>query len=98
MNEPAFRNAKEALAGSAGHQPAALAAVELMERAAGLVRDDALILENAAFAKIARTQAAASLVQLFINEQTIRKRGKAYAQIARTVQRAGVVGAGIMGG
>ena len=48
--------------------------------------------------KIARTQAAASLVQLFINDQAIKKKGKAYAKIARKVQRAAVLGAGIMGG
>jgi 3-hydroxyacyl-CoA dehydrogenase/enoyl-CoA hydratase/3-hydroxybutyryl-CoA epimerase/enoyl-CoA isomerase len=94
----AFLKAKEALAKSAVHQPAALAAVELMETAAGLSRDEAMKRENAAFAKIARTQAASSLVQIFINDQAIRKKSKGYAKIARKVQSAGVLGAGIMGG
>jgi 3-hydroxyacyl-CoA dehydrogenase / enoyl-CoA hydratase / 3-hydroxybutyryl-CoA epimerase / enoyl-CoA isomerase len=80
------------------HQPAALAAVELLERAAGSSRDEALQLEHAAFAQIARTQAAASLVQLFINDQAIKKKAKEYARIARKVRRAAVIGAGIMGG
>jgi 3-hydroxyacyl-CoA dehydrogenase/enoyl-CoA hydratase/3-hydroxybutyryl-CoA epimerase/enoyl-CoA isomerase len=94
----AFLKAKQALAKATAHLPAPLAAVELMERASGLSRDEALKLESAAFAKIAHTQAAASLVQLFINDQAIRKKGKAYAKIARKVQRSAVLGAGIMGG
>ncbi|MFL6599888.1 MAG: fatty acid oxidation complex subunit alpha FadB [Steroidobacteraceae bacterium] len=93
-----FQQAKASAARTAVHQPAALAAVELLERAAGLSRDDALKLEHAAFAKIAHTQAAASLVQLFINDQAIKKKGKVYAKVARKVQRAAVLGAGIMGG
>lgn len=93
-----FTQAKAALAKVSVHQPAALAAVELMERAAPHTRDEALRLEHAAFAQIARTQAAASLVQLFINDQRIRKKAKEYAKIAHKVKRAAVVGAGIMGG
>jgi 3-hydroxyacyl-CoA dehydrogenase / enoyl-CoA hydratase / 3-hydroxybutyryl-CoA epimerase / enoyl-CoA isomerase len=94
----AFLKAKEALAKGAVHQPAALAAVELMEAAAGLSRDEAVKRENAAFAKIARTQAASSLIQIFINDQAIKKKSKGYAKIARKVQSAAVLGAGIMGG
>lgn len=93
-----FEQAKAAAAKTAAHQPAALAAVELLESAAPMSRDDALRLEHAAFAQIARTQAAASLVQLFINDQAIRKKGKAYAKVGRKVQGAAVLGAGIMGG
>jgi 3-hydroxyacyl-CoA dehydrogenase/enoyl-CoA hydratase/3-hydroxybutyryl-CoA epimerase/enoyl-CoA isomerase len=94
----AFSEAKDKLAKVAIHQPAALAAVSLMERAAGVSRDEALKLEHAAFAQIATTQAAASLIQLFINDQAIRKKAKEYARIARKVRRAAIVGAGIMGG
>ena len=94
----AFQRAEAAVARTAVHQPAALAAIELLKRAAPLSRDAALKLEHHEFAKIARTQAAASLVQLFINDQAIKKKGKAYAKIARKVQRAAVLGAGIMGG
>jgi 3-hydroxyacyl-CoA dehydrogenase/enoyl-CoA hydratase/3-hydroxybutyryl-CoA epimerase/enoyl-CoA isomerase len=94
----AFLAAKEKLAKSAAHQPAALAAVELMERAASSSRDEALRLEHAAFSHIARTQAAASLIQLFINEQAIKKKGREYAKIAHKVRHAAVLGAGIMGG
>ncbi|MDB6100796.1 MAG: fatty acid oxidation complex subunit alpha FadB [Gammaproteobacteria bacterium] len=94
----AFLKAKEALAKGALHQPAALAAVELMEASAGLSRDEALKLENAAFAKITRTQAASSLIQVFINDQAVKKKSKGYATIARKVKGAAVLGAGIMGG
>jgi 3-hydroxyacyl-CoA dehydrogenase/enoyl-CoA hydratase/3-hydroxybutyryl-CoA epimerase/enoyl-CoA isomerase len=94
----AFLAAKEKLSKSAVHQPAALAAVELMERSSALSRDEALRLEHAAFSHIARTQAAASLIQLFINEQAIKKKGREYAKIAHKVRHAAVLGAGIMGG
>jgi 3-hydroxyacyl-CoA dehydrogenase/enoyl-CoA hydratase/3-hydroxybutyryl-CoA epimerase/enoyl-CoA isomerase len=93
-----FSKARESLARSAVHQPAALAAVELMDSAATLSRDQALALEHTAFAKIAKTQAAASLVQLFINDQAIKKKSKGFAKVARKVQRSAVLGAGIMGG
>jgi 3-hydroxyacyl-CoA dehydrogenase/enoyl-CoA hydratase/3-hydroxybutyryl-CoA epimerase/enoyl-CoA isomerase len=95
---PVFAEAKEKLAKAAVHQPAALAAVSLMERAGGLSRDESLKLEHAAFAQIAQTQAAASLIQLFINDQAIKKKAKEYARIARKVRSAAIVGAGIMGG
>ncbi|HEY2402728.1 MAG TPA: fatty acid oxidation complex subunit alpha FadB [Steroidobacteraceae bacterium] len=94
----AFQQAEAAAARRASHQPAALAAIQLLKRAAPLSRDAALKLEHHEFAKLARTQAAASLVQLFINDQAIKKKGKAYAKIARKVQQAAVLGAGIMGG
>ena len=94
----AFERAKSSLAREAVHLPAALHAVELMERAASLSRDEALVLEHEAFARIARTQAANSLVQLFISDQMIRKKSKAAAKVARPVKQSAVVGAGIMGG
>jgi len=83
---------------AAKHQPAALAAVDLLERAIAKDRDAALRLEAAAFAQIAKSQAASSLVQIFLNTQALKKRFKAYAKDGRTPQRAAVLGAGIMGG
>ena len=98
LDAAAFAEAKEKLAKTAVHQPAALAAVSVMERAASASRDQALKLEHAAFAQIAKTQAAASLIQLFINDQAIKKKAKEYGRIARKVRKAAIVGAGIMGG
>jgi 3-hydroxyacyl-CoA dehydrogenase/enoyl-CoA hydratase/3-hydroxybutyryl-CoA epimerase/enoyl-CoA isomerase len=89
---------KAAAAKTAGHYPAALAAVELVESAAGSSRDAALTLEAQAFARIAKTPTAASLTQLFINSQLLKRKAKDYTRIARKVNRAAVLGAGIMGG
>ena len=94
----AFAQARARLAKDAPLQPAALAAVELMESCAALERDAALERERSAFARIARTQAAASLVQLFISEQRVKANGKSYGKQARPCKSIGVVGAGIMGG
>ncbi len=85
-------------AASGAHQPAALAALDLLERAAPLDRDAALALESEAFARIARTQAAAALVQSFLSEQVVKKIAKRRTQGARPVKQAAVLGAGIMGG
>lgn len=85
-------------AASGAHQPAALAALDLMERAAPLERDAALALESEAFARIARTQAATALVQNFLSEQVVKKIAKRRTQGARPVKQAAVLGAGIMGG
>jgi 3-hydroxyacyl-CoA dehydrogenase / enoyl-CoA hydratase / 3-hydroxybutyryl-CoA epimerase / enoyl-CoA isomerase len=80
------------------HQPAAMSALELLREAMPLDRDGALALEAAAFAKIAKTQAAGSLVQIFLSEQQVKKTAKRHASSGRRVQRGAVVGAGIMGG
>jgi 3-hydroxyacyl-CoA dehydrogenase/enoyl-CoA hydratase/3-hydroxybutyryl-CoA epimerase/enoyl-CoA isomerase len=98
LDAPAFAEAKQKLARTAVHQPAALAAVELMEKAAPATRDEALKLEQVAFARVARTQAAASLIQLFINDQVLKKKSREFTRIAHKVKRAAVLGAGIMGG
>ena len=80
------------------HFPAPVAAITAIQKAAGKKRDDALLIEAQAFAKIAKTQAADSLIGLFLNDQLIKKKGKQYAKIARPVKQAAVLGAGIMGG
>lgn len=85
-------------AGTNKHQPAALSAIELMARSVAVGRDEALALETAAFAKLARGQAADSLVQIFMNEQSLRKSAKERAKNARPLRKAAVLGAGIMGG
>ncbi len=82
----------------AGHYPAALTAAEAIEAGAVVARDAALVLESLAFGRIARTPTAAALVQLFINEQLLKKKGRGYAEIARPIRRGAVLGAGIMGG
>lgn len=94
-----FAQAKTSVAKSSGkHQPAALAAVMLIERCVSLDRSAALAEESRTFAKIAKTQAAAAMVQTFLNEQTLKKLFKQHARVGRPVSQAAVLGAGIMGG
>lgn len=93
-----FEQARAQLAKEARLQPAALAAAELIESCTTLDRDAALQREHRVFARIARTQAAASLVQLFVSEQRVRSKAKSYAREAPGFRRVGVLGAGIMGG
>ncbi|MEJ0092503.1 MAG: fatty acid oxidation complex subunit alpha FadB [Methylocella sp.] len=78
--------------------PAAHDAIALLVATAGLERDEALALETAAFAKTAKTQAAASLVTIFINEQAVKKIARQYGKTAAPVRKAAVIGAGVMGG
>ncbi len=80
------------------HYPAASTALEAMAEAAGLSRGEALKLEHHAFVTLARSTTAGNLVQLFLNDQFLKSKARRYAAEARTVSRAGVLGAGIMGG
>jgi 3-hydroxyacyl-CoA dehydrogenase/enoyl-CoA hydratase/3-hydroxybutyryl-CoA epimerase/enoyl-CoA isomerase len=84
--------------GGIKHQPAYEAAANVIAHGAASTRADALALETGVFAKIAKTQAADSLVQLFLSEQALKKKAKEHAKRARPVREAAVVGAGIMGG
>ncbi|MGH6812066.1 MAG: fatty acid oxidation complex subunit alpha FadB [Methylocella sp.] len=90
-------NARAQAAKALPHLPAAHFAVELLEKASGLGRDAALALEAETFAKVAKTQAADSLVTIFVNEQAVKKTIRRYAKDAAPVRKAAVAGAGIMG-
>jgi 3-hydroxyacyl-CoA dehydrogenase / enoyl-CoA hydratase / 3-hydroxybutyryl-CoA epimerase / enoyl-CoA isomerase len=95
----AFGTAKGFIAGKAGkHYPAPVAAVSAIEKAAGKGRDEALKIESAAFAKLAKTTVADALIALFLNDQFLKKKAKAAAKIGKPVKQAAVLGAGIMGG
>lgn len=80
------------------HQPAAAIALEMMGLAAGRDRSGALDLEAAAFGRVAKTQAASSLVQAFLNDQALKKLYRGHAREGRKVAQAAVLGAGTMGG
>lgn len=80
------------------HLPAARTALDLLQEALHLDGQQALALESRTFAQIARTQAASSLVQAFLNDQALKKSFQQYRSEARTVTRSAVLGAGIMGG
>lgn len=85
-------------AGANKHQPAAETIVDLLANAADAPRDVALELEAQAFARLAKTQAADSLVQIFLNEQLVKKKAKEQSKQAHPLRQAAVLGAGIMGG
>ena len=94
-----FETAKGFIAGKAGkNYPAPVAAVTAIQKAAGKSRDEALKIEAATFAKLARTSVADALVSLFLNDQLLKKKARAAAKIGNKVERAAVLGAGIMGG
>ena len=78
-------------------RPAALMALSMMEQAALCPRDIALQLEAQAFAEVTQTQAARGLVQVFLNEQAIKKQARHY-KAAQPPREVAVLGAGIMGG
>ena len=94
-----FASSKAFVAGKAGpHYPAPLAAIEVIEKGAGKGRDEALAIEAAGFAKIAKTSTAHALVSVFLGDQAVKRIAKKHAKAARPVKRAAVLGAGIMGG
>ncbi len=94
-----FETSKAFVASKAGpHYPAPVTAIKVMQKAAGMGRDDALQEEARGIAKMAGTLAAKNLIGLFLSDQVLAKSGKALAKKAGKVERAAVLGAGIMGG
>ena len=80
------------------HQPAAVTALQMMRDAVSLTRDEALALEAKTFGEVARTQAATSLVQAFLDDQAVKKKVKSLVKNTPVIGQAAVLGAGIMGG
>lgn len=79
--------------------PAALIAVDCIQSAATLPRDEAQLLETEAFLKVFATQTAVSLVGLFVSDQLIAKKARGWEKRAdKKIAHAAVLGAGIMGG
>lgn len=96
----AFETAKAFVGAQAGRNyPSPVTAIKAMQKAADKGRDEALQIEAEAFAKVAQTPVALSLVGIFINEQLLGKKAKGWEKKAdKKVARAAVLGAGIMGG
>ena len=94
-----FETSKAFIASQAGpHYPAPVTAIKVMQKAAGMSRDDALREEARGIAKMAGTLAAKNLIGLFLNDQVLSRSSKSLAKKAAKVERAAVLGAGIMGG
>jgi 3-hydroxyacyl-CoA dehydrogenase/enoyl-CoA hydratase/3-hydroxybutyryl-CoA epimerase/enoyl-CoA isomerase len=94
-----FETAKGFVAGVAGpNYPAPVAAIQAMQDACTLTRDEAIKFEAKTFAKLAKTQVAESLIAVFLGDQYLKKVSKKITKGADRVQQAAVLGAGIMGG
>lgn len=95
-----FSTAKALVFAKAGkHYPAPHAAVEVVERGAGEGREEALNIENELFVKLTQTDAARAQVGIFLADQMVKGKSKKAARTAnKAIKRAGVIGAGIMGG
>ncbi|PHR83488.1 MAG: fatty acid oxidation complex subunit alpha FadB [Colwellia sp.] len=95
-----FTTCKGMIAAKAGkHYPAPMIMVNTIEAASTLDRAGAMALENANFAKLAKTDAATAQIGLFMSDQVIKgKAKKAAKQATKSVKKAAVLGAGIMGG
>lgn len=96
----AFESTKAFVADLAGpHYPAPLRAIEVMQKAYKETRTQALEIEAEAFAELAASDTARALVGIFLNDQLLSKKAKNWErQTDHPVQRAAVLGAGIMGG
>ena len=95
----AFETAQAVIFQKAGaHYPAPLAVVDLIKQSAAMSRDEALQLEAQSFAQLAKTDVCRCLIGLFLNSQLLKKQARTAAKLALPVERAGVLGAGIMGG
>ena len=95
-----FSTCKGMIAAKAGkHYPAPMVMVKTIEAAANLDRAGAMALENEGFAKLAKTDAATAQIGLFMADQVIKSKAKvATKQATKQVNKAAVLGAGIMGG
>lgn len=96
----AFESSKAFIAAQAGRNyPAPVTAIKAMQEAAKFGRDQAIGVETSAFAKLAKSTAAESLVGLFVSDQIVTKKAKSWEKKAdKKVGKAAVLGAGIMGG
>ncbi len=91
---------KGMIAAQAGkHYPAPVVMVNTLIAAAKLDRTGAMAAENAGFAKLAKTDAATAQIGLFMADQVIKGKAKKAGKLAtKSVKKAAVLGAGIMGG
>ena len=94
-----FQGSKAFVAALSGpHYPAPVKAIEAMEKAAPMKRDEALKVEGEAFSICAATTTAECLVQVFLGDQYLKKVSKQITKNSPRVQMGAVLGAGIMGG
>jgi len=79
--------------------PAPLKVVDVIEKARGMGLEEALEVEADGFAELATTDVATALVGVFLSDQLLGKKAKDWEKKAdKKIERAAVLGAGIMGG
>lgn len=95
-----FNTCKGMIAAKAGkHYPAPMLMIKTIEAGAHLGRAEAMAIENQNFIKIAKTEAATAQVGLFLADQILKSKAKQAIRVAtKDVNKAAVIGAGIMGG
>ncbi len=94
-----FETARGMILAKAGpHYPAPKIALDAMQTHANMHRDEAMVVEVKGFVKAAKTEVAANLVGLFLNDQALNHQAKKLTKIATKVDSAAVLGAGVMGG
>tara|TARA_B100001105_G_scaffold27784_1_gene19509 strand:- start:2014 stop:3786 length:1773 start_codon:yes stop_codon:yes gene_type:complete len=94
-----FETARAFIALKAGpNYPAPLTIVGVMQAGARFHLDGALEIEAEGFAELAKSQEASALIGLFLGDQLLKKKAKSSKKMAEPVNRAAVLGAGIMGG
>jgi len=95
----AFESARGVVGAKAGpHYPSPMTIIKVIEQHASLDRDSALKVEAAAFAKLTKSPVTASLIGIFMKDQYLKKQSKVLSEGAADVNKAAVLGAGIMGG
>ncbi len=95
-----FFTIKQMVQAQAGkNYPAPVKVVDVVEAARKMGLEDALNAEAEGFAELAQTEAATALVGVFLADQLLAKKAKGWEkQSDKKIERAAVLGAGIMGG
>jgi 3-hydroxyacyl-CoA dehydrogenase/enoyl-CoA hydratase/3-hydroxybutyryl-CoA epimerase/enoyl-CoA isomerase len=98
VNSQVFMDARHKAQKTQPHVASLHDVIDLIEQSIYLERDAALTLESRAFARTMKSQSAAGLVRVFLNQQVLKRKAKEYSRVAGKPKNAGVLGAGIMGG
>jgi 3-hydroxyacyl-CoA dehydrogenase/enoyl-CoA hydratase/3-hydroxybutyryl-CoA epimerase len=90
---------KQVLSKSKGNYPAPLKAIEVIRKTYGGKVEDGLKVEAQAFMELVATPQSRHLIEVYyLNERVKKDKGTQSGAAAREVKRAGVLGAGVMGG
>jgi len=95
-----FNTCKGMIAAKAGkHYPSPMVMVNTIEAAAKLGRAGAMALENKGFVKLSKTDSATAQIGLFMADQVVKGKAKKAGKLStKKINKAAVLGAGIMGG